>query len=341
MNDSIPPIAPVEPSVPAYKDRSNGLMIFGILTCVLGCLCGLFILLMLFGQIAAAGAARTSAQVPASFSAILPGLMVYGILAVALIWLGIGSIQAQRWARALLLIFSWSWMFVGVIGLIGMAFIMPKVLANIPAPATGTASPPPLPSGAIAAVMVFMFLFFGIFFIAAPAVWIFFYKGRHVKATCESRHPATCWTDACPLPVLGLCVWLLFSAMIMMLMPLMGLGVMPFFGTFLTGLWGTLLCLGMTCLWGYAAWLIYRLKPQGWWLILAAMIVWMASAWLTFQHHDMLEMYQLMGYPQAQIDQIQKTGVFSGNRLNWLMELSGLPLLAYLLFVKRYFPKEV
>src|ERR1035438_7524559 len=122
MNESIPVITPLEPTTPTYKDRSTGLILFGILTLLLGCLAGLFVPMMLFGQLAAA---RTT-QVPTSFATMLPGMAVYGMLAVALIWLGIGSIQARRWARALLLIFSWSWLLMGIVALIVMGFVIDR-----------------------------------------------------------------------------------------------------------------------------------------------------------------------------------------------------------------------
>jgi hypothetical protein len=50
-------------------------------------------------------------------------------------------------------------------------------------------------------------------------------------------------------------------------------------------------------------------------------------------------MYQLMGYPQAQIDQIQKMGLFTGNHMTWLMSLTMLPFLGYLVFIKKYLRK--
>lgn len=331
MNETIPEIAPLEFAPPPYKDRSTGLIIFGILTLLLGCLAGMFVPLMLVGQAAAARATH----VPVNYATVLPGIFVYAMLAVVLIWLGIGSIQGRRWARALLLIFSWSWLVMGIFMLIAMSFIMPKVMANLPA--TGTPEHPALPPGAMVGMMIGMFLFFGFFFVLLPAVWTFFYNSRHVKATCETRDPVTRWTDACPLPVLGLCLWLMFSVPMMVLMPLMGHGVMPFFGMFLTGVPGSLFCLAVAAVWSYAAWLIYHLKPQGWWLILIAMILFMASSLVTFAQHDLLEMYQLMGYPQAQIDQIQKSGLLTGSRMTWLMSFSILPFLAYLLFVKKYF----
>jgi hypothetical protein len=333
MNDQNPDIAPVETTaLPAYKDRSTGLIVFGILTILMGCMIGLLILLMLVGQVAAARATNAS---PTPLSAILPAIFIYGILAVALVWLGIGSIKARRWARALLLIFSWSWLVMGVFGLLFIALFMPKILANL----HDSAAPgqPAMPAAAITGMIVGMVIFFGVFFVLVPAIWTYFYGSRHVKATCETRDPVTRWTDACPLPVLALCLWLAFSAPMMLAMPLMGHGVMPFFGMFLTGLPGTLFCLAIATLWAYAAWLLYKLDVRGWWLILAALVVFMASTVLTYARHDIIEMYQLMGYPQAQMEQMQKTGLLTGNRMAWLMSFSMLPYLGYLLFIKKYF----
>ena len=331
MNAQNPEVAPIEPTPMPYQDRSTGLIVFGILTILLGCLTGLLILLMLVGRLIAAGNTNVP---PAPLSAILPAVLIYGILAVALVWLGIGSIKARRWARALLLIFSWGWLIMGLIAMSSMAFIMPKILAG--AASAGTNANHAAPAAAIAGAMAVMLLVLGVFFIVVPAVWIFFYHSRHVKATCETRDPVTRWTDACPLPVLGLCLWLLVSVPMMVVMPIVGHGVIPFFGTFLTGLPGGLLCLVIAALWAYAAWRLYKLDVRGWWLILIAFVVFMVSSVLTYARHDIIEMYQLMGYPQAQIDQIQKTGLLTGNRMAWLMTFAMLPFLGYILFVKKY-----
>jgi hypothetical protein len=335
MDEQNPKAAPIEPTLPPvpYKDRSVGLIIFGILTILLGCLAGLFVPLMLFAQMASA---KTTGA-PAPFSAILPAISIYGVLAVALVWLGIGSIMARRWARALLLIFSWSWLIMGLFVSVFTMFFIWKMLANVSFSTDGHPAKPPI---SIALVMVGMFLVFGVIFVILPAVWMIFYKSRHVKATCETRDPVTRWTDACPLPVLGFCLWLMFSVPMMLIMPIAGHGVMPFFGMFLTGVPGTMLCLAIAALWSYAAWLLYKLEPRGWWLILIALCVFMASALLTFARHDMLEMYRLMDYPEAQIEQIRKSGLLIGNRMNWLMAFSVLPFLGYLLFIKKYLRRK-
>jgi hypothetical protein len=150
----------------------------------------------------------------------------------------------------------------------------------------------------------------------------------------------TRWTDACPLPVLALCLWLLVGVPWLLVMPITGHCVMPFFGMFFTGLPGTIFCLAIAALWSYAAWLMYKLDQRGWWLILIAMVVFMTSALLTYARHNIIEMYQLMGYPEAQIEQIQKSGLLTGNRMNWFMSLSVLPFLGYLFFIKKYFRRK-
>jgi hypothetical protein len=335
MNEPNPPIPPIEAApLLAYKDRSTGLVIFGILTLLLGCLAGLFVPLILFGQMMAAKAPNAP---PVNHATMLPGMAVYVLLAVTLIWLGIGSIKARRWARALLLIFSWSWLIMGVCMTAVMPFIMSKAFANLPPNAkTGQ---PAMPSAAITGMVIGMTLFFFVIFVLVPAVWTFFYNSRHVKATCEARDPMPRWTDACPLPVLALSLWTWLAVPMMLVMSLTGLAVMPCFGVFVSGLPGALSCLVIAAVWGTAGWWLYRLDARGWWLILVAMVVFTVSALLTYAHHDISELYQLQGLPPAQIDQIQKMGLFTGNRMSWFTALFTLPFLGYLLFIKKYLRK--
>ncbi len=314
-----------------FKDRYVGLVIFGILTMLLGGLISLFIPMMLFGL---AAAKTTHETMP--LATLLPGMSLYGVLAVALVWLGIGSIMARRWARALLLIFSWCWLVVGVLTTVAMAVILPKILSEQFAGAglkDAQGHPVAVPVGA---VVTGMLMFFGVVFVLLPAVWTLFYQSRHVKATCERRNPVVCWTDTCPLPVLGFSLWLACSVPMLILMPLIGHGVFPFFGCFLQGIPGSLLWLLVAGLWAYAAWLLYHLDERGWWLILIGFIGFSVSSIVTYGRHDLMEVYQLMGYPQTQIDQMQKLGFLTGHNMQWLMGLCLLPMVLYLLGIKRF-----
>jgi len=73
---------------------------------------------------------------------------------------------------------------------------------------------------------------------------------------------------------------------------------------------------------------------------LIALCVFTASALVTFAQHDTMEMYRLMGYSEAQIEQIQKTGMLVGNHMSWLMSFSVLPFIGYLFFIKKYLRRE-
>jgi hypothetical protein len=69
--------------------------------------------------------APKTAGPPIPLSSLLFALSLFAMLAVALVWLGIGSIQARCRARALP-IFSWSWLVMGRLCLVMMAFLVPR-----------------------------------------------------------------------------------------------------------------------------------------------------------------------------------------------------------------------
>ena len=325
-----------------YKDRGVGLTVFGILTVGLGVLCALLVVLLLgmtlMGGMIMAHAAQNGSGAPPppppTLATLVPAVLVYGILAVALTWLGIGSILARRWARALLLIFSWSWLVVGVTAIIAMAFLLPSMLANRGASQPSTSALPALVLQA--SVMAVLFVFYGIILVALPAAWTFFYQSRHVKATCEARYPEPSWTDACPLPVLAVVLWLAYSALTMMSMPFTGMGTLPFFGTFLTGLPGGIACVLLAAVYVVAAWRLYRLDMLGWWLVVGVFALFLVSGLVTFSRHDFMDMYRAMNLPADQLAQMEKMQFLKGNGVLWLMAACFIPMFGYLFFIQRY-----
>ena len=105
----MPDIAAVPP-LPEFEDRRTGLMVFGIIVIVLGCLIALMLPLMLVGQLMAG---HVPGAAPLPLRLMLPAVFMYLGLAVLFIWLGIGSVLCRRWARALLLVFAWLWLLGG------------------------------------------------------------------------------------------------------------------------------------------------------------------------------------------------------------------------------------
>ena len=314
-----------------FKDRTTGLRVFGILTILLGCLCGLMVLLMILGQVLTAKTSETAVN----YRSIIQAAAVYVFLAVALVWLGIGSIMARRWARALLLIFSWTWLTMGIVSLIFMGIFLPTLLENMQADLPqGQAA---MSFGVKAVVMIISLGMLAVFFVALPIVWILFYRSPHVKQTCEARDPVAGWTEACPLPVLNMSLWVGISALMLLLMPLSCRGVFPFFGTFLPGWPGTFVYLVFAIVMGYSAYAMYKLDMRGWWLNFVSFCVLGISHWVTYARQDLMEFYRLAGYADEQLEQLQKFSASSGSLVVWGTLLVALPFLGYLIYLKKLF----
>lgn len=314
---------PLPPSQPDFVDQRAGLIVFGVLEIIIGCLCALMVPLMLFGM-AVQGA---SGGVATDRGMMVFCAMYYGAIAAAFIWLGIGSILCRRWARALLLIISWSWLLVGVL-VTGVFMVMfPQMMDQMP-PGAGQA--------AFTVTMVMLTCMF----LVVPGVMTFFYMRKNVKATCEARDPVRRWTDACPLPVLAMSVMMGCGAPMMLAMSFTRMNVMPFCGVLITGLPATLLFVVMAVLWGWLAWALYRLKPVGWWIAVIAFVLLGVSGTITFARVDMMDMYRQMGYPQQQIDQLQKFNFFQGKAMVVWMACCMVPWLGYLLWIKKFFRRS-
>lgn len=307
-----------------FKDRQTGLIVFGILEILLGCLCALLVPLMIWGQ---AMSAQATGGAP-NFRMAIPGALVYAMLAVALVWLGIGSMRFRRWARALLLILSWSWLGMGVIAMGFLLVWSPKMMVSLPPDAKTVAL-------VVAAVI------WTLIFIVVPGVLVVFYQSKHVKATCEARDPVARWTDGCPLPVLAVAVWLGFGAAWMLAMPIALNVVLPFFGVLLSGLSATAACLLLSVLWACLAWAWYRLKPTAWWITLAILLAFSISSILTFTQVDVMEMYRLMGYPPEQMALMEQYSFLTGQTMVWWSAGFMLLMIGYVIWVKRFFRRAL
>jgi hypothetical protein len=307
------------------------LVIFGVLTVLGGCFCALFVPLILVAPRLAAG----SGNPPSVPHSTLPTAIMYAALAVASIWLGIGSIMVRRWARALLAVWSWSCLVIGFFALVMMAFMAPRF-----GEAMSAARPPGQPELSQAArsgAMVVMFVVMGTFFVLLPLVWALFYSGKNVKATCEARDPVTRWTDRCPLPVLAASLWIAFGALMMLLVPAYG-SVAPFFGILLSGAAGIAFYILIALVWAYCAWAIYHLNRRGWWVYVVTLVLFCVSSVITYSRHDLSEVYATMGHSTEQITAIQKLAL-SGGFMVWSSLLFTLPILAYLLYIRKFFPE--
>lgn len=324
------PIAPVmsepdaRPSTPDHRDRRTGLIVFGVLLIVVGCLNALLAVLLLAGPLVMPGAgagAATSAD-----RMLVPAVLTYAALAAMFVWLGVGSILTRRWAPPLILTVAWLWLVSGVFGTAFAALMLPSL---VDAAAQGE----PLPDGFETVMMAMTIGLLTIVMVALPSAVILFYRSRHVQATCDARDPVPRWTDGRPLALIGVSVSLALIAASLLPAALLYNGVAPAFGVVLTGTSGVVLNLALMAVWAYCAWGLLRGDLRAWWAAVISVTVASASAAVTFARIDPRDMLEVMGVPPAQFPPEWPLGASS---MIALVVAVWLSVIACLVSVKRH-----
>lgn len=320
-----PPL--ISPPAPAYKDRRAGLIFFGVMGILFGCFFLLSAPAAVLGQIAAAKKARSEL----SPALVLTSLFTPTMLAAGLIWLGIGSIKARRWARAILLCLGWMGLCIGaasfpiVIMSLGSLEDMLRQQGQDVAPVVLT-----ITKVTMVATMI-------VFYVVIPAAVVLFYRSPHVKHTCERLDPVERWTDRCPLPVIAICLLQAYGAFSVLAMMAQFGAAFPLAGFVVTGWPSWILWLGFIGFSLYAAWGFYRLRYRAWLIYTVGGMLLGISSVVTFLRVDLLDYYRISGFSEWQINQIAASPLARGHTMAWL-SLAGIILLGgYLAFLRRYF----
>jgi hypothetical protein len=312
----------------AFKDRKTGLVIFGIFHIIIGFFCALGIPLTIFGMMAATGLDKSAVPLISVGQMILI-VSLYLLLAVWFVWMGLGSILARKWARALILITSWLWLIGGLIGFICMLLFLPDIFRPL-------AAGEEMPKEVAVIIQLIATAFLAFIFIVIPAAFVLFYSSRHVKATCEQRDRRRRWTDKAPLPVIALSS--IFGCMAIS-MPLMGFyrWTSHFFGVVVSGTPGAVIVLIYAVLFAYAAWGTYKLRVKSWWCGFLSTVALEVSMVITFSRVSLWEFYEKMGVPQERLEIIQRLDLFHNPRMLILGGLVIIGFLGFFLYTKRYF----
>jgi hypothetical protein len=297
------------PVPPAYKDRRTGLLAFGILAILVGVVFALFVPLALIVQVMVAKNLGTQFDVYATVAVCL----VYSLTATGMIWLGVGSILARRWARALLLCLASIALIIGLL-VLPTAFGMMGSIGDLLVLQDPLVSP-----ARVAAIKWGLRAISFVIYVVIPGSAVLFYRSPHVKQTCEVRDPTVRWTDRCPLPVLALVLLQAGCGLLLLLLfPIYG-GTFPVAGYMISGGAAWLVWLVVIGFMAYAARGFYRLDRQAWLVYLVGSAALWASLLLTFLQDGLATPFQ------------------SGSLLTMSVVVMGL-FLGYLLYVRRYFP---
>ena len=304
----------------AYRDRSGGLVAFGILELLLGLACLGFVPLVLLAR-----------QAPSPRAGMIPAALTYVVLALAFDWLGTGSILARRWARTLSLILGWFWLLLGFFGGVFLLYLLPRVLAAMP---TG-------PPRARAAGFGCLAAFWSLGFVLLPFGFVLFYGSRNVRATCEARDPRPRWTDRCPAPVLALVLMSALAAVTFVAYSFHR--AFPLFGRVWTGALGILLFLLLALLEAVIAWGLYHLRPVAWWGRLGLWLLNFGSSAYTFHRGvDWRQVLRASGQPENPVNLQMLQSLFASPFFSVLLAAFGVASVGYLLWVRKYFvPRPV
>jgi len=323
---ALPVVAP-----PPYKNRRGWLVAFGIFEILIGCVMLGMIALSVFAM-------RMASAAPAAPPPTIPGVpppavvmaiiaVFYGLLAVLFVTVGIGSVQAKRWARMAMLVISWCWLAMGVMGMAMMALIMPAILQNARQQAST-----PMPESMELTMRVGMLAVIGVFFILLPLVFVLFYSGKNVKATCENRSGGTPSGPRRPVVVIVVAVWYAMSA-VSCVTVLLVIPAFPLFGFVLMG-WSArvaAIAVGGLCAW--LAWNLYHQRALAWRVAIGWLVIGLVSMLVTQSRLGIVETYRRMGYSELEIGRMMPLasyGLYGG-------VIFGVAFLVFLIAIRRQF----
>jgi len=307
------------------KDCTVGLVVFGALEILLGLFC--FSLAMLLLIVVSANGLHGIKPIHYSMAM---GFLFY--LTGWFIVMGLGSMKAQRWARALLLVGAWSSIFFGTLVLALILYVLPEVYSLL---ADSGVLPPMAALGALYFSVLVLILLQVVF----PLITIVFYGLKGVEATCERRNPEPCWTDRCPLPLLAVS----FISALGCLSIVAGATtnyVVFLFGHLMHGAPGALMLAVVSVASGYIGWGAYTRRMHAWWGAYALIVLTSASMMLTFSEIDMETLYTHMGYSSSEIARLLDIYPFNPALFTFISCIWGVMACIYLVWVRDCFRPE-
>jgi hypothetical protein len=309
-----------------FKDRSAGLVVFGVIEIAIGAFCALLIPLALAVTLAARSVSGLDVAVDARTLA--PSLAVYAVIAASFIWLGVGSIRARRWAAAVMLSLSWLWLLTGALAMVLLWLLMPRL--------QDLAGMAELPGGAMSVALVTTSLLLGFIYVLLPLAFVIFYRSPNVAATCRARDPGPSWVDGCPSQIVSLVVVYGLCAASLLVVPAYGFPF-PVFGVILDGWSGAAAWLLVLALLLYLMLGTARREPRAWAVAMAASLLAACSSTVTaavVPWSVWLDRLTLPGQPPelaAVLGKPSSLALVLGSLAVWVTWI------AYLLYVRRFF----
>ena len=306
---------------PAFRNRQAGLIFFGIVEILFGLGAGAIALLVAATWFVPRPEIA-SAMPPQSVAGAIP---IYIVFSVVFLILGIGSMMARRWARAVTLALSWMWLITGILTSVAMVAMSGKLLQSMP-PGQGAQS----------FVIGCMVVFLGLFGIVVPLIFILFYRSPNVRATVESIDRVPRWTDPIAIPVLVFALWMLLGGVSMLVWSFVYPSI-PIGSWIVARPASTLVMLLFAALSIFIAVGSMRLQLSAWWTAMAMVLFGLGYSLLLLPRSNLVKWFESSGMAAdaRSVDLVRS--LYSGPWFWIWMGVLWIGYLAFLLYIRRFF----
>lgn len=322
--DPIPYATPVA-RAPLERDRRGWLIAFGVLSVLLGMPPTLVAAFVAYGvaRMVTYGIGRVGV-LPNVVAYLAAVALVNGALGTLLIWTGVASIRCRRWARPVVV-------GVGVPTAVTSALAVSGFLQMSRDLRVMNATPNPPDVSDVVMPLLFM----TVFGVVLPGVYVWFYSSDSVRRTLEAYDPQPSWTERSPLPVFVGCVTLFFAGLATGALAV-GRSA-PFFGEYVHGLVGGVLCVAAGVAMIVSAWLMYRGLIAGWWMAVIVVVGGFVSAIVTLCRLGVLVFYREGGISLADVSALGRSPTMSGVTPIVYVAIVMAISVGYLLWIRRHY----
>jgi hypothetical protein len=254
-------------------------------------------------------------------------LILYLGSAVFLVVMGIGTMRVRRWARALMLMVSWSFFAAAILGIGVAGAMLPGIMARV--------DPGPADTTLVRTVVTLVLVLSAGVMIGLPLFFILAYSGRHVKHTFATRHPEPGWVDRCPTSVLALSLVMALCGLAQLAGAWSGLSIL--FGVPLQGPATVAVSLVLAGAWIALALGLFRLSRAAWLASLGFVALMTVSGFLAFRDISFLEMTYRLGGGAGEAGAMGGIAPFIERWSGTFALASGVAFLLSLFAVRRHF----
>ncbi len=313
----------VPPALP-FADKRPQLLAAGILLILSGIMAGCSTLMMPLALVIPQQPGQPKMTLSASH--IVAAMLLYGAIAGALIWLGIGAVRKRRWSRPLILILATHWIILGAVSLVASIVMFPvtrDTLADIPN----------FPREFLGWMLAVGIAVSAVFMVGLPTLIFWLTRSEAADQTLRHFDPVERWTDRCPLKILGLSMTLYlaaalfgFSATYMMF---------PIGGVLLKGMPAIVVSLAIAGVLALSGYRVYRCQLRGWWLGLAGIVVPALLMIPSMLRVPLADIYRSFGTPEEQIAAIvEHAGLIRATSISFLILLA----ISFTIYMVRLLP---